>query len=161
MSTKKEKAADKAYAIDYLRRILKPGDSIACTVLHVARSGMSHTIMLQVPVRGSDGRVRIEDISGLVADAIGARWDGARGGLVMGGCGMNMGFAAVYSLGRVLFPDGFGVQSIAHPIGARKLRPKTQAAAARAVARGYVFRGRNGDGSGWDTDGGYALDHRG
>lgn len=32
-----------------------------------------------------------------------------------------------------------------------------KAAAARAVAKGYTFRGRNGDASGWDPDGGYAL----
>ena len=32
--------------------------------------------------------------------------------------------------------------------------------AAQAVARGAVFRGRNGDKSGWDDDGGYALNHR-
>jgi hypothetical protein len=52
-------------------------------------------------------------------------------GLVVGGCGMDMGFAVVYALGRIIFPDGF------------KLR------------KGEY--GRNGDKTGYDTDGGYAL----
>ncbi len=50
-------------------------------------------------------------------------------GLVVYGCGMDMHFHVIYELGRVLFPDGFKVKG----------------------------RGRNGDTSGWDKDGGYAL----
>ena|ERR1035437_1828097 len=49
-----------------------------------------------------------------------------------GGCGMDMGFHLVYNLGRTLFPEGFKVEG----------------------------RGRNGDASGWDKDGGYALKQR-
>lgn len=51
-------------------------------------------------------------------------------GLTVHGCGMDMGFDVVYNLGRVLFPDGFKVTG---------------------------KYGRNGDTSGWDKDGGYAL----
>ena len=54
------------------------------------------------------------------------------GGLVVGGCGMDMGFHVVYSLGRVLWPKGFKVNGI----------------------------GRNGDISGHDKDGGYRLVHQ-
>jgi len=54
---------------------------------------------------------------------------GKSGGIKIGGCGMDMGFELVYCLGRKLFPDGFKVKGI----------------------------GRNGDTSGWDKDGGYAL----
>ena len=50
-------------------------------------------------------------------------------GLTVYGCGMDKGFSVVYELSRVLFPDGFKVEGI----------------------------GRNGDTSGWDRDGGYAL----
>jgi hypothetical protein len=50
----------------------------------------------------------------------------------MQGYGMDMGFELVYVLGRYLFPDGFKVEG----------------------------RGRNGDTSGWDKDGGYALHQR-
>ena len=49
--------------------------------------------------------------------------------LKVSGCGMDMGFHIVYCLSRALFPDGFAVAGV----------------------------GRNGDTSGHDEDGGYAL----
>ena len=42
----------------------------------------------------------------LVAQAIGAKL-GKRDGIIMGGCGMDMGFSLVYNLSSALFPDGF------------------------------------------------------
>lgn len=159
MTSKKEKAKDRADAIAYLRTILNPGDRITCTVMHVSSSGMSRSIMLQIPVKQGDGTIRIQDISWRVAAAIGGRFDDKRGGVVMGGYGMNMCFAAVYSLGRALFPDGFGIEGTTS-VG-KKIRPASQKQAARMVALGGKFRGRNGDASGWDNDGGYALDYRG
>lgn len=158
MTTKKEKAQGRADAIAYLRTILKPGDAITCTVMHVSGSGMSRSIMMQVPLKNEDGTLRIHDISWRVAHAIGARFDSKHGGVVMRGCGMDMRFSAVYSLGRVLFPVGFGI--IGERDGKRK-RPVSKAHAARMVRAGWRFRGRNGDASGWDNDGGYSLDYRG
>lgn len=161
MTSKKEKAQNRAEAIAYLRGILKPGARITCTVLHVSASGMSRSIMLQVPVTDSDGALRIQDISWRAADAIGERFDDRRGGVIMGGCGMNMCFAAVYDLGRVLFPGGFGTIGT-HPDKPGKYRrPKGKAQAARMVRDGWRFHGRNSDADGWDNDGGYALDYRG
>lgn len=61
--------------------------------------------------------------------AMGRKRDDKHGGLKIKGCGMDMSFALVYDLGRTLFPDGFKVDGV----------------------------GRNGDTSGWDNDGGYAL----
>ena len=55
-------------------------------------------------------------------------------GMRIGGCGTDMGFEIVYNLGRVLFPEGFKVKK--------------------------GMRARNGDTSGYDKDGGYALKHR-
>lgn len=157
-----KKAQDRADAIEYLRSILNPGDRITCTVLHVSASGMSRSIMLQVPVADIDGTLRVQDISWRVADAIGERFDGKRGGVIMTGCGMNMCFAAVYNLGRVLFPDGFGlVGERQPPMSLKKVRATSRQHAARLIRAGYKFRGRNGDASGWDNDGGYALDYRG
>lgn len=141
-----------------LRGLLSPGDRTTCTVMHVSRSGMSRTIMLQIPLLDDNGRPYIRDISYLVAKAIGARFDQKNGGVVMGGCGMNMCFAAVYNLGRVLFPDGFGL--IGEKDGKQR-RAKSRKSAAQMIRAGWKFRGRNGDASGWDNDGGYALDYRG
>lgn len=74
-----------------------------------------------------------ERIDWLVARALGDRI-GKNDGIVATGCGMDMGFELVYNLGRTLWPDGF------------KLKKGE--------------RGRNGDTSGRETDGGYALRHR-
>lgn len=158
MTSKKEKAQERANAIETLRKFLKPGDKVTTTVMHVSRSGMSRSIMCQAVRMDDNGTPYIADISWMVAQAIGERLDD-HGGVKMGGCGMNMCFAVVYYLGRVLFPEGFGIVGT-HPKTGRKARPKTAAAAARMVRNGWKFRGRNGDASGWDTDGGYALDYR-
>ena len=150
---------ERAQAIETLRRNLKPGDKVTTTVLHVSRSGMSRSIMCQAMMRDGDNKPFIGDITWMVARAINEPMDD-RGGVKIGGCGMNMCFAVVYNLGRVLYPDGFGIKG-AHPDkpGVSR-RPKTKAGALRMVKAGWVFRGRNGDSSGWDRDGGYALEYR-
>ena len=72
------------------------------------------------------------DITYFAALAMGKKIDQKNGGIKIGGCGMDMGFHLVYNLGWCLFPEGFKVEG----------------------------RGRNGDMSGWDKDGGYALKQR-
>jgi len=71
-------------------------------------------------------------IGWLVAKACGDTYSRTHEGVKVGGCGMDMGFALVYELSRTLFREGFKVEG----------------------------RGRNGDTSGWDKDGGYALKQR-
>jgi hypothetical protein len=79
---------------------LKPGDVLYTTTLHTSRSGMTrHIKVTQV----SDGKPH--DISGLVAIATGQR-TAPNGGIIVGGCGMDMGFSVVYDLSRTLFPKG-------------------------------------------------------
>ena len=68
-----------------------------------------------------------------VARLLDMSFDQKHGGCKTSGCGMDMGFEIVYRIGRVLYPDGYNL-----PEGAI---------------------GRNGDTSGRDTDGGYALKH--
>jgi hypothetical protein len=159
MSNVKAKQAEREQAIESLRRHLKPGDKVTTTVLHVSRSGMSRSIMCQALMRDGDGTPYIGDITRMVARVIGERMDD-RGGVKVGGCGMDMCFHTVYTLGRALFRDGFGVEGTHPDKPGRKRRPKTQAEAARMVRDGWVFRGRNGDAPGWDRDGGYALEYR-
>lgn len=67
-----------------------------------------------------------------MANILDLKWSKDHDGLRVDGCGMDMGFHCVYSLSRALFPNGFKVKG----------------------------RGRNGDTSGEDRDGGYALNHR-
>lgn len=183
MANRKTKEA-RDEAIAELRSILKPGDTVDADVVRVSSSGMSRVIALrciayreekEYPLlppesapyplaRDYDAKPLrvtrtpyIRSIDGLVSDACGYRLDEA-GGVRVSGCGMNMCFAVVYELGRVLFPDGFGIEGT-RPDG-RKVRPKSKAAASRMAAAGVTFRGRNGDCSGWDPDGGYAMKYR-
>jgi hypothetical protein len=127
-SAREEKRAE---AIRDLRKMLKPGDTVYTVLRHVSASGMTRGIDLyiirkNVPVW----------ITAYVGHAIDSPqslkdWREQRG-LRVQGCGMDMGFHVVYSLGCALFPKGFKVEG----------------------------RGRNGDTSGHDNDGGYALNQK-
>lgn len=123
----KAQKAEQQEAITKLREWLKPGDTVYTILRHVSRSGMQREISLVIINKGGE----ILHLNYSVAKALDYR-QGKRDGLIVGGCGMDMGLHLVYNLGRVLFPDGFAVEG----------------------------RGRNGDMSGHDNDGGYALKHQ-
>lgn len=95
---------EKQEAIDQLREWLKPGDTVYTILESVSRSGMSRTIRVVV-LKHEDGKVIDLHPNWSVAKAIGARLSKGNDGIVMGGCGMDMGFALVYSLSRALFRD--------------------------------------------------------
>lgn len=135
-----------------LREMLSPGDTVYTVLRHRSKSGMSRRIDLFVI---EDGEPTC--ITYAVAKACDYRVH-QDGGLVVHGCGMDMGFAVVYELGCVLFPEGFGVEG-KDSLG-RKCKPKSKMGAMEARNKGFEFRGRNGDASGWDDDGGYALKQR-
>lgn len=116
-------------AVAKLREWIKPGDTVYTVLRNVSRSGMSREI--GVVLMRKDGGTLHPNY--LVSEALSIRM-GKRDGIIMGGCGMDMGFELVYCLGRVLFPKGFDTTL-----------PGTRA--------------RNGDKSGHDADGGYALRH--
>lgn len=139
--------------INQLRGFIVPGSHIYTEIMSVSRSGMNRTIRVLVIRDDREGKPYISNISDLVAVAIGQPLK--NGAVSMGGCGMDMCFALTYSLGRALFPDGFGI--VGEDAMGRKIRPLTKEKAEKAVANGFVFRGRNGDAIGWDDDGGYAL----
>lgn len=103
MTTKTEKAAARAEAIDLLRSWLKPGDTVYTMLKHVSSSGMSRDIAVLI-VR--DGQ--ISNVSCDVARAIGAKIDSKDGtaAVKINGAGMDMGFRIVYALGCALWPDG-------------------------------------------------------
>jgi hypothetical protein len=80
-----------------LLTILKPGDTVYCVLRHVSRSGMQREISLF-----TEG-MRCLD---WYAERVLQMRRGKRDGLVVGGCGMDMGWHIIYNLGRALFPDG-------------------------------------------------------
>jgi hypothetical protein len=99
---KTERQAQTDAAIASLRELFPIGSTVHTKLLHVSRSGMLRSFAVLVPEGNS-----IRDVSGLVARAIGARLHQPTGGVAMGGCGMDMGYALTYSLARALYRDGF------------------------------------------------------
>lgn len=117
-------------AIAELRERIKVGNTIGVILRHVSTSGMMRYLSFY---HGEN------NITYLVCDALGERCHNYRGNnaLKAGGCGMDIGFNAVYNLGRALFPEGF--------------KP-------REAGRSFGRNGTSPDEI--DTDGGYALTHR-
>lgn len=99
-----QKAKDRAEAIETLRAMLHPGDTVYTIVTHVSRSRMQRRIKAMI-IRDGDGEPRhIANISWKVATAIG--WGFKEDAVVVNGCGMDLGFRLVYTLARTLFPNG-------------------------------------------------------
>ena len=149
--TKKE-AAERAEAINSLKESfkLKPGQTIYCILRRVSRSGMQRHISLCIidPENvGVSGRGGLSDISFFAGRALGMRVDRNTGGIVVGGCGMDMGFHLVYNLARAMFPDGYGCigegcRSNDHSNGDRDYTPHDETGDEPAH---------------WHRDGGYAF----
>lgn len=109
---------EKADALAQLREWIKPGDTVYTILDHVSSSGMMRAIRVLVPLidRHDDehkpATVDFRHPNYAVGKALGLRHWKRHGheqdALVMSGCGMDMGFALVYELSRVLFPEGFG-----------------------------------------------------
>jgi hypothetical protein len=80
-----------------LLKDLKPGDTVYTVLRHVSASGMSRRIDL-FTFKNNEPQF----LSGLAAGAMGYKQH-KDGGIVVGGCGMDMGFHLVYELSRTLF----------------------------------------------------------
>ena len=173
MATKAQQA-EQTEALKRLRAWIKPGDTIHCVLRHLSRSGMLRVIdLLQVKDE------HVFTFSSNAAQATGMTYtDEHGGGLKMTGCGMDMGFAAVYNLSSALFPDGFGCigdkcPSNDHSNGDRDYTPHAQPTRCdcldvpgkdglgrvhkRCEGTGYVDTGNPQH---WHRSGGYALRHR-
>lgn len=152
-TAKRRTADDKAEAVRELRKLLKPGSKVYTVLRHCSSSGMTRHIDL-FTIRGGELRF----LSGYAGRALGIRRAKRGDGLVVGGCGMDMGFHLVYELSRVLFPKGFKVPATTcYGCQGTGLRDGERCFDCQGAC--VVFRGRNGDQSGWDNDGGYALKH--
>lgn len=117
--SKSETDTERAEAIAMLRKSLKPGQEICFVVTHVSKSGMQRSIEFYIPAmtrdwsnernNGFGGYVRRMTISRItweMSRVLGYRIDHKNGGLIVGGCGMDMGFHCVYTLGQKLWPQG-------------------------------------------------------
>ena len=85
----------------YLLEILKPGATVYTDLRHCSASGMTRWLDLYCV---EDGRIR--NITYLACKAGAMSWCSRRDAMKVGGCGMDVGFAAVYELGHYLWPTG-------------------------------------------------------
>jgi hypothetical protein len=185
VSSKSVRESEKQEAIERLREWLKPGDRIYTILRHASRSGMQREISLKAfdaqacevhyPCNGSGDDCRPKQsmlhLDGNVALALGDRI-GSHDGVIVGGCGMDMGAHLVYELGATLWGDGFGCigehcPSNEHRNGDRDYTPHTCSGIGYFVQQHDRF---NTDGETphrnagvachWHKDGGYALSAR-
>jgi len=91
------KKQDQQNAINELGNILKdiPTDTIYTVIRHVSSSGMSREISVKMIDAG-----KIIHLDWLVGEALGIK-QGKHNGLVLKGCGMDMGFHLVDCINRV------------------------------------------------------------
>lgn len=139
MSKTLEQLAEKQEALSELHELIKPGDIVYTILRHVSSSGMTRHISLILI--GEDKKPLMIDY--LIVKALGyKRVPMNRGeGVIVTGCGMDMGFSVVYNLSSVLYPKGFECIS---PHGAR------------CGANDHV----NGVDTTHHKEGGYALEQR-
>lgn len=102
VSQKEGKLARQEQAKKHLRTMLKPGMTVSTILNHCSSSGMSRSISAVI----ANKKGEIIKLDYWIAQAKGEHIDEKHGGLKMSGCGMDMGFALVYSLGQMLWPNG-------------------------------------------------------
>src|SRR3990172_8043134 len=112
---------EKKEAEETLRRLLENNRIIYTVVRKVSQNGMYRHISCYV-IRNNEPRNIDFQVSRLLDLPL------KEDGIGIGGCGMDMGFAIVYDVGRALFPKGDG----------------------------HTIIGRNGDKEP-ETDGGYLI----
>jgi hypothetical protein len=100
LSDKAGKAAHREQQKAKLRDWIKPGATVYTVLKHVSKSGMSRRI--KPLIIHPDGEIM--NISGIVSDVLEWRWHDD-GSVIVGGCGMDMGFHLVYCLSSTLFRD--------------------------------------------------------
>ena len=97
------KQLDRDYSIEQLlTHYVKEGDTVHTLIRSVSSSGMSRTMSLYVVIDG-----QLCNITYHAAKALDYSLVDVNGSRVMrvGGCGMDLGFHAVYSLSAFLFRD--------------------------------------------------------
>lgn len=138
------KALYRQQTIEKLQTIIRPGDTIYTVLCHVSRSGMQREISLYT-IQDNNPRY-ITVYVGIILDYK----LGKRDGLVVNGCGMDIGFHTVYNLSMVLFSAGFGCIGPGCPANAHYNDDKD-----------YTIHKENDPLAWhWHTDGGYALKQR-
>ena len=90
-------------AIELLRRELPKGSTLFAVLRHVSSSGMSRRISV-LQAKGADD-IRCWDRR--VSQALDWKMRDGEEGVIVSGCGMDMGFHLIASLGQVLHGDTY------------------------------------------------------
>lgn len=103
MAQTKAQREERAYAIERLKEIIQPGDTVYTILRHVSSSGMMRHISAVVIKDGE--HYAITRLVALATDSkmVYAGTDAIK----VAGAGMDMGFALIYDLSYRLSPDGF------------------------------------------------------
>ena len=113
--SKSEREKQKQEAIDFLRKVLPAGSTVYTVLKNVSRSGMSRDIaVLQAYMPDTDAKQTtptIDNLSWYISHALDRKpVDMGNGWAVREtGCGMDMGFHLVYSLGQLLHESGYAL----------------------------------------------------
>lgn len=154
LSKKAGKAALQEEARKGLLECLKPGDTIHMVLRHVSASGMSRRIDFYKMYRNEPMRLTVS-IARLLDYPVSDK------GLMVNGCGMDMGFSVVYNVGRTLWPQGFALTQRCDKCQDVPGKDGLGRPCKTCKGTGNMPKiGRNGDKSGIETDGGYALNYR-
>lgn len=103
----KAKYAERTEWLRKLHELLKPGDRIHMVLRHRSASGMYRAIDFYL-LSCEKGEVTKSWLSYWIAHAgVADRWDDKREAVGVTGVGMDMGFHVVYTLARMLYPNGF------------------------------------------------------
>ena len=103
---------EQQYAIKRLKSWVMPGDTIYCVLAHKSASGMRRVIRFyKIATSAETGEQETWDLSGNIAKALEYGYNEKYEGVIVNGCGMDMGFHVVYSLSDKLFTDGYQLTS--------------------------------------------------
>lgn len=100
--TKAQKEDMRNAAIEKLRGMLPKGSVVYSNLTRVSASGMSRRIRCYIPVKADNG-LEIMDITWMVSNAL--EWSMNDSGILVSGCGMDMGFHLISTLARVIHRD--------------------------------------------------------
>jgi hypothetical protein len=108
MKATKQEQSD---AIERLKSWIQPGDTIYCVLAHKSASGMRRVIRFYKIISNEAGKPETWELSYNIAKALEYGYNDRYDGVIVNGCGMDMGFHVVYSLSDKLFADGYQLTS--------------------------------------------------
>mgnify|MGYP003151226716 CR=1 FL=1 len=108
MTKKQIKEQEKQEALETLRKMIPEGSTVFTVLRKVSQSGMSRNISLVVFKDDGQRQYTLHPnytASKLLGWKLVEKW--GHSAIRVSGCGMDMGFHLVYTLGQILYGDGY------------------------------------------------------